>query len=145
MTLDISILVLRTGIIVFLFLFLAQALFLMRRDLQSAAVRHVERGGRLKVMESGASNLSKGDSLPLLAVNSLGRSPGNSLPIIDDSISGDHLLLSYDGGVWRVEDLGSTNGTYLNGQRVEKAAALAYGDILQLGRTKLKLERPNLD
>lgn len=145
MTLDVSILLLRTGIILLLFLFLVQVLLLIRQDLRSAAARHAERGGRLRVMESGASNLSKGDLLPLLGVNSLGRNPGNSLPIVDDSISGDHLLLSYDGDVWRAEDLGSTNGTYVNGQRVEKAASLAYGDIIQLGRTRLKLERPSLD
>lgn len=145
MTLEVSILLLRTGIVLLLFLLLVQALILMRRDLRRAATRHVERGGRLRVIESGASNLSKGDLLPLLGVNSLGRNPGNSLPIVDDSISGDHLLLSYDGGAWRAEDLGSTNGTYVNGHRVEKDAALAYGDVIQLGRTKLKLEKPTLD
>ena len=141
---DVSILLHRVGVILLLFLFLAQALLLMRGDLRAAAGRHVERGGRLKVMESGASKLSKGDVLPLLGVNSLGRNPGNSHPIIDDSVSVEHLILSYDGAAWRVEDLGTTNGTYLNGQRIEKAA-LAYGDILQVGRTKLKLERARLD
>ena len=145
MTAEVSILLLRIGIVVLLFLFLAQALLLMRRDLKKVGARHLERGGRLKIMESGAANLSKGDSLPLLGVNSLGRNPNNTIPVVDDSVSGDHLLLSHDGGSWRVEDLGSTNGTYINGHRVEKNAVLAYGDIIQLGRTKLRLERPSLD
>lgn len=145
MSLEVSILLLRLGIIVLLFLFLAQVLLIIRRDLRRVAAQRSGRGGRLRVLESGASNLSQGDSLPLLGVNSLGRNPGNSLPVVDDFVSGEHLLLSYDGGLWKVEDLGSTNGTYVNGQRVDKAAILAYGDVLQLGRTKLRLERGPLD
>ncbi|MDP2727435.1 MAG: FHA domain-containing protein [Dehalococcoidia bacterium] len=145
MTLEISILLLRIGIVVLLFLFLAQALLLIRRDLRRAGVHRLEQGGRLRIVESGAANLRKGDFLPLLVFNSLGRNDGNSLPILDDFVSGEHILLSHDGGIWKLEDLGSTNGTYVNGQRVEETAILTYGDTFQLGRTKLRLERPQLD
>ena len=42
-------------------------------------------------------------------------------------------------GVW-VQDLGSTNGTYVNGTRVEGAHRLARGDVLRVGETDLRLE-----
>lgn len=145
MSLNIVILLLRMGVIALLFLFLIEVFLLIRRDLRRASPQRAERSGRLRVVESGASNLSKGDSLPLLGVNSLGRSPASSLPVFDDSISGEHLLLSYDGGMWKAEDLGSTNGTYVNGHKVEKDSILTYGDIIQVGRTKLRLERPPID
>lgn len=145
MSLDITILLFRIGIIVLLFIFLGQALLLIRRDLRRAGALHQERGGRLRVMESGASNLSKGDIISLAGINSFGRSPGNSLQVMDDSVSGDHLILSYDGATWRLEDLGSTNGTYVNGQRVVGTADVSFGDFILLGRTKLKLERPGVD
>lgn len=145
MSLSIAILLLRIGVTALLLLFLAQVVLLLRRDLRGASAQRSDRHGRLRVVESGASNLSKGDALTLLGVNSLGRSPESSLPVFDDSVSGDHLLLSYDSGAWKAEDLGSTNGTYINGQRLQKAAVLAYGDLIQVGRTKLRLEKPQLD
>lgn len=145
MSLDITILVLRLGMVALIFLFLAQVVQLMRRDLKKAAVQRAEQGGRLRVLESGASNLQEGEVLPLLGVNSIGRGPENSLPIMDDSISSDHVLLSQDNGLWKLEDLGSTNGTYVNGQRIIKSAFLAYTDVIYIGRTRLRLERAQLD
>ncbi|MDO8689725.1 MAG: FHA domain-containing protein [Dehalococcoidia bacterium] len=145
MTLNVAILLLRFGIIVLLFLFLGQVLLLIRSDLRRTSAQRPESRGRLRVIESGASNLSKGDSLTLLGVNSLGRNPESSLPVFDESVSSEHLLVSYDGEAWRAEDLGSTNGTYVNGQRLQKSVVLAYGDLVQLGRTKLKLEKPPVD
>jgi pSer/pThr/pTyr-binding forkhead associated (FHA) protein len=40
-----------------------------------------------------------------------------------------------------VEDRGSTNGTWLNGQRVEGLAPLGYGDEVQVGQVRMRLER----
>jgi pSer/pThr/pTyr-binding forkhead associated (FHA) protein len=144
MSLEFSILLLRVGIIALLYLFLIQAVLIIRRDLRVATGRPYTYLATLRVVESGASNLSKGDSLGLRGVNSLGRSLANSLPILDEFVSGEHLLLSYADGTWYLEDLGSTNGTYLNGRRVEGKAAIAYGDIIQVGSTRLRLERGEL-
>jgi pSer/pThr/pTyr-binding forkhead associated (FHA) protein len=40
-----------------------------------------------------------------------------------------------------VEDTGSTNGTYLNGRRIEDVAAMGYGDEMSIGQVRLRLER----
>ncbi len=145
MTPSILILLLRAVIIILLFLFLLQVFLLARRDLKVARMQRTQRGGHLRVLESAATNLAKGALLPLLGVNSLGRSPDRSLPVFDESVSGEHLLLTYEDGAWRAEDLGSTNGTFINGQKLERPSVLTYGDVIQMGRTRLRLERPRLD
>ena len=50
-------------------------------------------------------------------------------------------MLTFRGRDWYVEDLGSTNGTYVNGNRVDGVAPLGYGDELQIGQVRLRLER----
>ena len=73
----------------------------------------------------------------------LGRDPASEIPVEDEFVSGQHLRLLSRGGQWLAEDLGSTNGTRLNGTRLKGSAALKHGDILDLGRLRLRftLER----
>ena len=59
----------------------------------------------------------------------------------DDYVSDEHAELRRVEGQWRVRDLGSTNGTYLNGQKVIAPTVLAAGDQLQLGKTRLEVRR----
>jgi serine phosphatase RsbU (regulator of sigma subunit) len=64
----------------------------------------------------------------------LGRSAVNELCYPDDhGLSRQHLVLIRDGGEWRVEDLGSKNGTLLNGQRLDKSAPFRPGDRVSAG------------
>ena len=79
--------------------------------------------------------------MPLDAVTSLGRDVNNSIVVEDDFASADHAVLTFRGRAWYVEDRGSTNGTYLNGQRVDSVAAMGFGDELQVGRVRFRLER----
>jgi len=58
----------------------------------------------------------------------------------DASVSRRHARISVEGSVLHVEDLGSTNGTYVNGTRVEGSQELRVGDILQLGESRLRYE-----
>lgn len=67
---------------------------------------------------------------------SVGRRPNNDVCITDRSVSGRHLVLERtDDSVW-VQDLNSTNGTYVNGQRVDRCE-LQPGDSVQLGKVHL--------
>ena len=59
----------------------------------------------------------------------------------DDYVSDEHAELRQVDGQWRVRDLGSTNGTYLNGQKVIAPTVVAAGDQLQLGKTRLEVRR----
>ena len=63
---------------------------------------------------------------------SIGRSAGQDLVLKDPRISRKHVLITRENGVYQVLDQGSTHGSFLNGERIEKTA-LKDGDVLQLG------------
>jgi hypothetical protein len=68
----------------------------------------------------------------------IGRSRSCDLVLRDDSVSRRHLMLTVDGDHVVVTDLGSTNGTLLNGRWITQAEARP-GDVLQLGEIELVL------
>ncbi|RJG15236.1 FHA domain-containing protein [Massilia cavernae] len=61
----------------------------------------------------------------------IGRHPHNDIVIDHRAISGQHAAITFDGGVTQVEDLGSTNGTLVNGQRIARQT-LADRDVITL-------------
>ena len=58
-----------------------------------------------------------------------------SLVISDEHASSNHCLFQFAHGYWYVEDLSSTNGTWLNGRRMYQAQRLKKGDKVKIGRT----------
>jgi len=82
----------------------------------------------------------KGTSLPLGSAPVLvGRAPTCTLVIDDDFCSARHCRIFPENGEWKVEDLGSTNGTYLGNQRVTDPVPLRRGDQVRIGATTLEL------
>ena len=67
---------------------------------------------------------------------SIGRKHGNDIQLNDLTLSGRHALISSIPDYVFVEDLGSTNGTMVNGNHVKKAA-LEHGDVIQIGHHQL--------
>jgi predicted component of type VI protein secretion system len=65
----------------------------------------------------------------------LGRDITNDIVINDPEVSRHHCRLTRGGGGYTLEDLGSTNGTFVNGQRLTGARPLAGGDMIGLGET----------
>ena len=64
---------------------------------------------------------------------SLGRDPGNDITIDDPQVSRQHARIMRQGGLMVIEDLGSTNGTFVNGVRLTGSHTLASGDMIGLG------------
>lgn len=64
---------------------------------------------------------------------SIGRDPGNRVVINDAQISRQHARITPQGGLMIVEDLGSTNGTTVNGLRISAVHTLAHGDEIGMG------------
>ena len=69
----------------------------------------------------------------------LGKSPDADVPIDDPYASEFHLRISRRRGKLSASDLGSANGTYLNGRRLRNPVDLARGDALQVGRTVMEV------
>lgn len=121
---------------VFLF-FVARVLV---RDLRAAS-RGPAEPGRLVVLASPRGEPAVGASYPLDAVTTLGRDLTNTVVVDDAFTSSEHALLTYRGRVWYVEDRGSTNGTFVNGVPVTGPTAMGFGDYLDLGEVRFRLDR----
>jgi hypothetical protein len=111
------------------------------RDLRAAAREPTTSPGRLVVLASPDGEPPVGGVYPLDAVTRLGRDVNNAISIDDAFASAQHAILTFRGRAWFVEDLGSTNGTYVNGARIEGVAPLGFGDELQIGQVRMRLER----
>jgi pSer/pThr/pTyr-binding forkhead associated (FHA) protein len=81
-----------------------------------------------------------GDSVPLTGIITIGRAPDCVLDISDDFASSYHARLSYDEDSWIITDLGSTNGTYVNGVAITAPTRVSVRDIIRIGASQLKLE-----
>jgi len=124
-----------------LYLFLWSVVRVLLRDLRAAAREPGAELGRLVVLSSPSGEPAEGAGFSLDAVTTLGRDVNATILLDDEFVSGLHAALTYRGRAWYVEDLGSTNGTFVNGGRVEGVAPAAFGDELQLGNVRLRLER----
>ena len=72
---------------------------------------------------------------------SIGRSAASDIVLkSDDYASGSHAQLTRHGGLLYVEDLGSTNGTFVNGRKTVGATPLRHGDSVRVGSTTFRYE-----
>jgi pSer/pThr/pTyr-binding forkhead associated (FHA) protein len=71
----------------------------------------------------------------------VGRLPENTLVLEDDYVSGRHARLYPHEGAWVVEDLGSTNGTYLDRTRLTSPMVLPVGTPVRIGKTVVELRK----
>ena len=65
----------------------------------------------------------------------LGRHPNNVVQLLDTVVSKEHCVIEQQGAMWMLRDLGSMNGTYVNGNRVAGSRVLHTGDEIRLGNT----------
>ena len=113
----------------------------------AAAAAGLGRGGRAKrksarLVVQRSPSLEEGGAFPLnSAPLTVGRGGQNDLVLTGDEFaSARHARVEARGdGVW-VQDLESTNGTFVNGARVAGAQRLGAGDILRVGETDLRVE-----
>ena len=77
--------------------------------------------------------------VPLQDPTTFGRASDNVVPLKDVSVSTHHAVIRKDGAFWVVEDLGSTNGTWLNHKRVDGRAVIKEGDQIQMGSQMIRV------
>src|SRR5690349_10840823 len=78
----------------------------------------------------------------LRPMNSLGRHPNNSIQILDKIVSKEHCRIEREDERFILRDLGSLNGTFVNGERVRGTAPLGHGDMITLGATRAFFYEP---
>ncbi len=76
----------------------------------------------------------------LRAHNSLGRHPSNSIQLLDKIVSKEHCTIEQRDDGFHLRDLGSLNGTYINGERVVGEQRLRHGDDIALGTTRARFD-----
>lgn len=130
----------RIAFLVLLYLVLFAVVRVLLRDLRAAARDHAALG-RLVVVASPAGEPPVGMAFDLDAVTTLGRDVNNTIVIDDPFASAEHASLTYRGRSWFVEDLGSTNGTYVNGAPIDGLSPIGFGDEIQVGEVRLRLDR----
>ena len=94
-------------------------------------------GGRLRVIEPADR---KGQTYELADELTVGRAGGCQITLDDTYVSQLHARVFRRDGQLYVEDLGSTNGTYLNRKKVTAPIAIRKGDRLQIGKTVMELQ-----
>jgi hypothetical protein len=157
-----SLTIIRVGFLAVLWLFVIAAIGVVRTDLlggptsstrrsrarQAQAARQPrparpQRAGRgsprFLVVTAGTL---KGTSLDLAQQQiTLGRANDATLVLNDDYASSRHARIFPQDGQWIVEDLGSTNGTYLDRQKVTRPTPVPLGVPIRIGKTVLELRR----
>lgn len=90
---------------------------------------------------TGIAGAGSGTTTRLSPGLTLGRDPGCGLVLKDDSVSRQHASFTWSPAAgWVVTDLGSSNGTFLNGRKVADPVALRTGDQVQFGESKFRFE-----
>ncbi|GAA2721161.1 FHA domain-containing protein FhaB/FipA [Cellulomonas aerilata] len=159
---ELAVTLLRLGYLVLLWVFVLSAIGVLRRDLygtrivprrraataaspgpaeangSAAGDGHRDRGPTRLVVTEGPL---RGTTLPLTSSAILiGRAPSCTLVLDDDYSSSRHARLYPEGGQWFVEDLGSTNGTFLDSTRVDAPLAIPPGARVKVGKSVLELQ-----
>ena len=108
---------------------------------EAAPVEAVRSAGQPRTLVVTQGPLA-GTHLPLgAAVITLGRADDATLVLSDDYASHHHARLVPAAGEWLVEDLGSTNGTFLDQVKITRPTAVRVGQVITIGQTALELRR----
>jgi len=159
---ELVLLLLRIGFLVLLWFFVFGVVYSLRADLFGVRVRKLPAGeaaaapapapaprparapssGRVPTHLLITSGPKTGLEVPLGSADSLsiGRSSECGLVIRDDYTSSHHARLSKRGDIWTIQDLDSTNGTYLDGRRLgDKPTQVELGTPIKVGATTFEL------
>ena len=141
---EVTLLVLRIVLIILLYAFLGLIVVLLWRDVRSAAAGQTapatrERPARMIVVE-GVEGVQTGETYALKPYTSIGRASTNTIEMPDTYCSAEHALVVWRGNQWWIEDRDSRNGTQLNDIPIEAPTIVSAGDVIRIGRVRLRFE-----
>lgn len=162
---ELTITLLRLGYLVLLWVFVLSTIAVLRRDLYGTKITN-RRAARPRAAAPGPTPAPsgrpapppkrdstarrlvvtegplRGTTIPLTTSAVLiGRAPSCTLVLDDDYSSSRHARIFPQDGGWFVEDLGSTNGTYIGSQRITSPVPVAIGTSVRLGKTIVELRK----
>lgn len=129
--------------IILLYSLIYSALKIMYRDVKGGGRRRPSESKKshgLEVIEvEEGTNLKNGSVIPVRNTITIGRKEENSVVLQDLHVSGNHAKLIIKNNVLYIEDLKSTNGTFVNDKRITGRVKLFSKDVVSIGTTKLKV------
>jgi pSer/pThr/pTyr-binding forkhead associated (FHA) protein len=132
----ILLLIVRVLLAVLLYGFLALLLVYLYRDMRLAErASQLSGPARLDLIQGGQVV----ESFPLARVSTVGRAVGNTICLDDVTVSAHHAQISHSQEGWWVQDLGSSNGTAVNGVQISTRVPLTEGDEIRVGNSRLQL------
>jgi pSer/pThr/pTyr-binding forkhead associated (FHA) protein len=146
--------VLKVALLALLYFFVWRAVRAILADLYGGARRERRTGGR-QAPSTRPVRRGKGTPTKVVVIDEkgsksthklnktlqIGRGPSSDIRLSDTYASTAHARITNRNGSWMVEDLGSTNGTYLNQRKVTAPAAVSAGDRIRIGKTTLELRK----
>lgn len=132
--------------IVILYVIIYYALKIMYRDVKNGGKKrrpHAVRGSYgLEILKAGKEkDLKDGSIIPIRSDLSIGRKDNNSIVLIDQHVSGNHAKITVRNDSLYIEDLKSTNGTYINGKKISGKVKLSDKDEIMIGTSVFKILR----
>ena len=156
---ELTLFLIRIAYLAILWIFVLSAISVIRSDMFGARVPEAARGARtpggktprqpkptkrrgspthVLVTEGGnAGERADLDQAPIL----IGRGADAAIRLDDDYVSTRHARIAASGDEWFVEDLGSTNGTYIGSVRITQPTTITLGTQVRIGKTILELRK----
>jgi pSer/pThr/pTyr-binding forkhead associated (FHA) protein len=153
---ELTLTVLRLGFIAVLWVFVLAVAGVMRADLFGQRVSQRTKAPKASAPRPATPKAKRGTARTLVVVEgalagtpialadqpvTIGRAPDSTLVLDDDYVSSRHARLMPQQGRWVIEDMGSTNGTYLDRSRVSVPTVVPLGTPIRIGKTVLELRK----
>ena len=155
---ELTLLLIRFAYLAVLWIFVLSAISVVRTDMfgARAARQEAERRPNAKPSRSSSSKPRRGDPRSVVVVEGdkrgtevslelapllIGRGNDAAIRLDDDYVSTRHARIASDQTQWYVEDLGSTNGTYVGSTRITQPTTLTLGSQVRIGKNILELRK----
>ncbi len=155
---ELTLFLIRIAYLAILWIFVLSAISVIRSDMFGARVPEAARGARAGKAPKPQKQPSKRKGAPTHVIVTAGSNVGDraeldrgpvligrgsdaAIRLDDDYVSTRHARIAVSGDQWFVEDLGSTNGTYVGTVRITQPTTISLGSQVRIGKTVLELRK----